>query len=173
MFEITLKLDEETMHQLRRIFVQQKEIMSALSNLNTNIQGLTLAVAAAIPDLNPAPGTGATEAQVQAAADAVAAQTALLNTAVSGSTTAPAAPTALKAAATAGIVTLSFAASAGATSYNVKRSTTSGSETTVGTTTTGTFTEPSALATGTYFYQVSAVNAAGESASSVEATVSV
>lgn len=80
---ITVKV-ELTEHQF-------KNIMSALSNLNSNITALTLAVAAAIPDITPpATGSGATEAQVQAAADAVAAQTTLLNTAVAGVTPPPA-----------------------------------------------------------------------------------
>lgn len=68
--------------------------MTALQNLNSNIEALTLAVAAIIPDVNPTPGSGATEAQVQAAADAVAAQTAILTAA-----TTP--PVATAAAATA------------------------------------------------------------------------
>lgn len=57
--------------------------MAAIDTLNSNlaaqtvaVQALTAAVLTAIPDINPLPGTGATEAQVQAAADLAASNTA-------------------------------------------------------------------------------------------------
>jgi fibronectin type 3 domain-containing protein/O-glycosyl hydrolase len=81
----------------------------------------------------------------------------------------PPAPTGLSAAD--GPIVLSWGASAGATSYNIYRSTTSGGE---GSTpyqtgvTTNSFTDASAANGTTYYYQVTAVNAAGESAKSSE-----
>lgn len=57
--------------------------MAAIDTLSGNIaaqttaiQNLTAAVLTAIPEINPVPGSGATEAQVQAAADVVASNTA-------------------------------------------------------------------------------------------------
>jgi len=86
---------------------------------------------------------------------------------------APAAPTGLTATAGNAQIALSWTASTGATSYNLYRSTTSGGE---GTTayatgiTTASYTN-TGLTNGTaYFYKVAAVNAAGTSAQSPEAT---
>src|SRR5580704_16460287 len=113
MFTITFKLDDETRELLRRIIRIQRENMNALQNLNANITALTLAVQAIIPDVNPTPGSGATEAQVQAAADAVAAQTAILTAATTPPVVAPAAPTLLTAVAVGGgVVNLTFAPAA-------------------------------------------------------------
>jgi hypothetical protein len=161
---------------------QFTKIMSALTNLNSNITALTLAVAASIPDINPTPGTGATEAQVQAAADAVAAQTALLNAATSGVSPAgaPAAPVNLAASALGGgAVALSFGApatppSAIPTGYTVKRSTVSGAELSITPTpiTATTFTDDGVPA-GVTFYVVTALNSAGESLPSNEVSVAV
>jgi fibronectin type 3 domain-containing protein len=83
--------------------------------------------------------------------------------------TAPAAPTGLQATAASTQVSLSWNASTGATSYHVKRSTTTGgSYTQVGAPASTSFTD-TGLANGTkYFYVVSAVNSAGESANSSE-----
>ena len=67
-------------------------------------------------------------------------------------------------------ITMSWTASPGATSYNIYRSTTSGAEgTTPYVSTTGTSYKDTNLSpTPIYFYQVSAVNSAGESARTTE-----
>ncbi|WP_235533085.1 glycoside hydrolase family 6 protein [Paenibacillus sp. Leaf72] len=85
-----------------------------------------------------------------------------------GGTTAPAAPAALTATAGNAQVSLSWTASAGATSYNVKRSlSASGPFTTVAANVSGTSYTNTGLTNGTiYYYVVSAVNTAGESANS-------
>jgi fibronectin type 3 domain-containing protein len=80
----------------------------------------------------------------------------------------PATPTGLTATPSDKLVALAWTASAGAASYNVKRSTTSGSEVTIASPTGASYTDPN-LTDGTkYYYKVSAVNAAGESANSSE-----
>jgi hypothetical protein len=78
----------------------------------------------------------------------------------------PAAPTALHTASGNGEAKIYWTASATAASYNVKRSLTSGGTyTTVGANVAATEFTDSGLTNGTtYFYKVSAVNAAGESA---------
>ena len=64
---------------------------------------------------------------------------------------------------------LSWSASTGATSYNVKRSTTSGGPyTTIASPTTTSYTDTGLTNGTTYYYVVSAVNAAGESANSAQ-----
>ena len=81
---------------------------------------------------------------------------------------APAAPTGLTATPGNAQVSLTWNASTGATSYNVKRSTTSGSEATISSPTGTSYTD-STVTNGTkYYYVVTAVNAAGESANSTE-----
>ncbi|HKW64177.1 MAG TPA: glycoside hydrolase family 44 protein [Candidatus Acidoferrum sp.] len=81
---------------------------------------------------------------------------------------APAAPTGLSATASNAQVALAWNASTGATSYNVKRSTTSGGETLLTNVPAGSFTD-SGLTNGTvYYYVVSAMLPAGESANSTE-----
>jgi fibronectin type 3 domain-containing protein len=86
--------------------------------------------------------------------------------------TVPPVPTGLTATAGVQQVTLIWNASTGASSYHVKRSLTSGSEVTVATvsspTTTFTDTGPGIVNGTLYFYVVSALNSAGESANSVE-----
>jgi len=86
--------------------------------------------------------------------------------------TVPAVPTGLTAAAGDAQVTLTWTASSGAASYNVKRSTVSGGTfTTVATGVTGTTYTDTGLTNGTtYYYVVSAVNSAGESANSSTAS---
>ena len=82
--------------------------------------------------------------------------------------TPPSAPTGLSAIAGNQQVTLNWNASSGATSYNVKRSTTGGGPYTTiasGVSTTG-YTNAGLVNGTTYFFVVSAVNAAGESANS-------
>jgi fibronectin type 3 domain-containing protein len=82
--------------------------------------------------------------------------------------TAPAAPTILQGAAGNAKVTLTWNASTGATSYHVKRSTTAGAESQIAAPASNSFTDTT-VANGTkYFYEVSAVNSAGESANSNE-----
>jgi cellulose 1,4-beta-cellobiosidase len=81
----------------------------------------------------------------------------------------PAVPADLSAIAGTQQVALSWTASSGATSYNVKRGTNSGGPyTQVSTPTTNSFTDTGLTAGTTYFYVVSAVNAAGESANSTQ-----
>ena len=79
----------------------------------------------------------------------------------------PPPPTNLVATAGNGQVGLSWSASSGATSYNVKRSTTSGGPyTTIASPTTTSYTDTGVTNGTTYYYVVSAVNTAGESANS-------
>ena len=85
----------------------------------------------------------------------------------------PAAPTGLTAtAASSTQINLSWTASTGATSYNVKRATVSGGPyTTVATGVTGTtYNNTGLTASTTYYYVVSAVNTAGESPNSAQAS---
>jgi len=85
--------------------------------------------------------------------------------------TPPAAPTGLSASAGNAQVSLSWNASTGATSYHVKRSTTSGGPyTQVGAPTATNYTDTGLTNGTTYFYVVSAVNSAGESANSTQAS---
>jgi fibronectin type 3 domain-containing protein len=83
----------------------------------------------------------------------------------------PAAPTGLTATAGNAQVSLTWTASAGATSYHVKRSTTSGSGyTQIAAPTAASFLDTTVTNGTAYFYVVSALNAAGESANSSQAT---
>jgi len=85
--------------------------------------------------------------------------------------TPPAAPTGLTATAGNAQVTLAWSASGGATSYHVKRSTTNGSGYTQVSAPTMTGYLDTGLTNGTiYYYVVSALNAAGESANSSQAS---
>src|SRR5450432_265899 len=80
----------------------------------------------------------------------------------------PAVPTGLTATPSDKQVSLTWTASTGATSYNVKRSTASGSEVTINSPTSASYID-STVSNGTkYYYKVSAVNPAGESANSSE-----
>ncbi len=82
---------------------------------------------------------------------------------------APAAPMGLAATAGNAQVSLVWNASAGATSYNVKRATTSGGPyTTISSPMATTFMDATVTNGTKYFYVVSAVNSAGESANSAE-----
>ncbi|CAN5493680.1 hypothetical protein BH11ARM1_BH11ARM1_11440 [soil metagenome] len=88
-----------------------------------------------------------------------------------GGPTIPSAPTGLTATAGNAQVGLVWTASSGATSYNVKRSTTSsGPYTTVTSTAANSYTNTGLTNGTTYYYVVSAVNTAGESANSSEAS---
>jgi len=85
--------------------------------------------------------------------------------------TPPAVPANLQAAAGNAQVSLSWTASSGATSYHLKRSTTSGSGYTQIAAPAATSYTDTGLTNGiAYFYVVSALNAAGESANSAPAT---
>jgi fibronectin type 3 domain-containing protein len=86
--------------------------------------------------------------------------------------TPPAMPTGLQATAGNAQVSLSWNASTGATSYNVKRSTVTGGpfSTTLASPTATNYTDTTVTNGTPYFYVVSAVNAAGESANSAQAS---
>ena len=86
-------------------------------------------------------------------------------------TTPAAAPTGLSATASKGQVSLSWAGSTGAASYDIYRATSSGNEgsTPIATgVTTTSFTDIGVSGTTTYYYEVSAVNVAGQSTLSSE-----
>ena len=92
---------ERVMHLLLTQINATKDIMAAIDNLTsalaaqtTSVQALTAAVLVAVPEINPVPGTGATEAQVQAFADAVTANNAVVDaqTAAIVTATTPPAP---------------------------------------------------------------------------------
>jgi fibronectin type 3 domain-containing protein len=89
----------------------------------------------------------------------------------SSGATIPAVPTGLQATPGNAQISLAWTASTGATSYNVKRSTTTGGPyTKISSPSSAHFTD-TGLANGTtYFYVVSALNSAGESANSPEAS---
>ncbi|MGO8673184.1 MAG: choice-of-anchor tandem repeat GloVer-containing protein, partial [Capsulimonadaceae bacterium] len=84
----------------------------------------------------------------------------------------PAAPAGLTATAGNALVALSWTASTGATSYNVYRGTATGAEgsTPIGTATTTSYTDIALTNGDKYFYKVSAVNTAGTSGLSNEAS---
>jgi len=86
--------------------------------------------------------------------------------------TAPAPPAGLTATAGDSQVALAWNASSGASSYNVKRATTSGGPyTTIATgVTTVSYNDTTAVNGTTYYYVVTAVNSAGESGNSNEAS---
>jgi len=88
-----------------------------------------------------------------------------------GGATVPAAPTGLQATAGNGQVSLAWMGSAGATSYHVKRATVSGGPyTQVAAPASASFSDGGLTNGTTYFYVVSALDAAGESANSSEAS---
>jgi len=69
-------------------------------------------------------------------------------------------------------VRLNWSASAGATSYKVKRATVSGGPyTVIASPATNTYTDTTPVQGTTYYYVVSAVNAFGESANSLQVSV--
>lgn len=92
-----------------------------------------------------------------------------------GSVTPPAAPTGLTATAGRRKITLNWNASSGATGYNVKRSNVSGGPYAViqANVTTTTYTDSNLPQGATYYYVVSAVNSAGESGNSNQASAVV
>ena len=86
--------------------------------------------------------------------------------------TAPATPTGLQATGGNAQVSLSWSASTGAASYNVKRSTTNGGpyNTAVAAPTVTNYTDTTVTNGTTYYFVVSAVNTAGQSANSTQAS---
>ena len=83
----------------------------------------------------------------------------------------PAAPMGLSATAGSQQVSLSWTASSGATSYDVKRSTTGGGPyTQISTATTTSYVDTSVTNGTTYYYVATAVNAAGQSGNSSQAS---
>ncbi len=82
--------------------------------------------------------------------------------------TIPSAPSGLSASAGNGQVALSWSASDRATGYRVYRSTSSGAESFAATAATTAFTDPGLTNSTAYYYQVTAVNSAGESGKSNE-----
>ncbi len=90
----------------------------------------------------------------------------------SAPSTTPATPTGLQATGGNAQVSLSWNASTGAASYDVKRSTTNGGpySTAVASPTTTQYTDTTATNGTTYYYVVSAVNTAGQSANSAQAS---
>jgi fibronectin type 3 domain-containing protein len=85
----------------------------------------------------------------------------------SSSVTVPATPTGLAATAGNAQVTLSWSASTGTTSYNLKRAAAaSGPYATINSPTTTSYTDTGLTNGAPYYYEVSAVNSAGESANS-------
>jgi fibronectin type 3 domain-containing protein len=90
--------------------------------------------------------------------------------------TVPVAPVSLVAAAGNATVSLTWAASAGAVSYNVKRSAANGGPYTTistgGAVTTANYTDSTVVNGSTYYYVVSAVNAGGEGANSLQVSAS-
>ena len=81
----------------------------------------------------------------------------------------PAAPTNFTAMPGNAVVTLTWTASTGATGYNVKRATTSGGPyTQLAAPTSSGYTDPSVINGVTYYYVVSTLTAAGESANSAQ-----
>ncbi len=90
--------------------------------------------------------------------------------------TAPATPTSFTAAVNNGVVTLTWTAVSGASSYNVYEGAASGQEASapVETVYAGTSNSISGLSQGkSYYFVVTAVNENGESANSVEASVTI
>jgi xyloglucan-specific exo-beta-1,4-glucanase len=87
--------------------------------------------------------------------------------------TLPAAPNGVSATLNGGQVTVTWAAVTGATSYNVYRSTTQGTQgASVGSTATTNFVDSTVVNGTAYYYQVTAVNSAGEGTLSIQATAS-
>jgi len=85
------------------------------------------------------------------------------------SSTPPAPPTNVIATAGDSQITLTWVASTGAKNYNVKRSTTPGGPyTQITNVTTTSYTDPALLNGTTYYYVITAVNSAGESANSAQ-----
>jgi hypothetical protein len=83
--------------------------------------------------------------------------------------TAPAAPTGLSTSAGNNQLTVIWAASSGATKYNVKRATTSGGPyTQVGSASAASYSDSTVSNGTTYFYVISALDSAGESANSTQ-----
>jgi hypothetical protein len=144
-----------------------------------SIQNLTTAVAlipAGPPSTTGDPGL--TAAQATAAAAAIDAQTAILTADVAAKPGVPASPVSVTAtSAGGGVINLSLPAVPGATGYTLNRSTVTGAEVAVATPAVippvglVTFSDTGLTVGTTYFYTVTALNAAGNSAPSAEITL--
>ena len=151
-------------------------MITSLQNLTLAINNLTTAVALIPTSTIPPTGDpGATAAQVNAAAAAIAAQTAILTADVATTPVIPGAPVSVIAtSAGGGVINVAFPAVPGASGYTLNRSTTAGAEVALATPAVippagwVSFAD-SGLVVGTvYFYTVTANNAAGSSAPSAE-----
>jgi len=90
------------------------------------------------------------------------------NTAATAAATTVLAPSGLSAKSSKNCVTLSWGAASGATSYSVKRSATSGGPYALIASIAVTNYTDEGIAVGTYYYVVTSISAAGESANSIE-----
>ena len=90
------------------------------------------------------------------------------NAATAAATGAAVAPNGLSAKSNKNSVALSWSAASGATSYNVKRSGTSGGPYALIASIAATSYTDEGLASGTYYYVVTSMSGAGESANSIE-----
>ena len=132
--------------------------------------GLSLSVSGGT--VTGTPTTTGTSTFSVTATDSIGATASHSYTIVIAAAVLPATPTGLTASATNSLVTLTWSASSGATSYNVKRSTTSGSNfAIIASSTNAAYTDSAAASGANLFYVVSAVNPAGESPNSSQATV--
>lgn len=147
---------------------QDNTVVVTLANCvaKANVQVWQLTSANVITQLPggpvPAPVNGVTTVTMTAPAQSITLY-------VIPAVTIPVAPASLVATAGTAKIALKWTTTTGATSYSVKRGTTKGGPyTKIGTTLTNTYTDATAKSGTTYYYVVSALNVAGESANSNE-----